>query len=78
MITDDDGLYETGPDQNRMQNSALLGEYIPYSFSISPASGTVPRQVEQPFSITATVLGMDYQNAAAGMYADIVTLTITP
>ena len=78
MITDDDGLHETGPDQNRMQNSAFLGEYIPYSFSIFPASGTVPRQVGQPFSITATVLGMDYQNAAAGMYADIVTLTITP
>lgn len=77
-VTDDDGLYETGPGQNRMRNSTLPAEHISYSLFLTPASGTIPRRVDQTLSITATIAGMDYQNAAAGLYADIVTITITP
>lgn len=77
FISDDDGLYETGPDANRMKH-ATLNEYLPYSFTLNPTSGTIPRRTDQTLNITGTVLGADYQNASMGSYSDIVTITIVP
>jgi len=78
-ITDDDGLYETGPNQNRMRHASLTTEYIPYSFSYTPTSGTGQGK-NSPITLTisGTVLGSDYIDASAGSYSDTVTLSITP
>lgn len=78
IIVDDDGLHETGPDANRMQHGTAPGAYIPYSFSLAPASGTVPKGVDQTLTVTGTVLGTDYQTALAGNYADSVVVTLNP
>jgi len=77
FISDDDGLYETGPNQNRMRHT-ILAEYLPYSFSVSPESATVPKQVDTPITISGTISASDYQNAYVGSYTDTVVLTLTP
>lgn len=76
-MTDDDGLYESGPDQNRMQNTGNPAEYLRYSFTYA-ASGTVPRNTNVVFTFTGTVRAVDYQNAWLGGYSDTVTVTINP
>lgn len=78
FISDDDGLYETGPDQNRMRHTITPTEYLPYSLTLSPTSGTIPKNDDQTLTITGTVRGADYQDALAGNYSDTVTLTISP
>lgn len=77
-ITDDDGLYETGIDANRMRNTTVPTQYLPYTFSYSPTTGTVPRNTSQTLTINGTVKGIDYQYAYVGTYSDTVVLTITP
>jgi len=77
-ITDDDGLYETGPSAPRMRHTTLLTEYLPYRLTLNPTSGTVPKTVEQTLTVTGTVRGVDYQDALAGTYSDSVVITIEP
>lgn len=77
-IEDDDGLYETGPDQNRMRHTAVLTEFISYTFDVIPRTGTSPRNRNVTVTVTATVRGVDYRNAFVGNYADVVTLTLLP
>ena len=59
--------------------------YIPYSVSFSGWSGTGPFTRARPgnntwvtLTMTATILGTDYQDAPAGTYTDSVVLTLTP
>ncbi len=77
-ITDDDGLYETGPDANRMRHSINTTEYIPYTLTLNPTSGTVPKNSDQNLTITGTVKGVDYQDALTGSYSDMVVISIAP
>jgi spore coat protein U-like protein len=78
FMSDDDGLYETGPNANRMRHTTIGTEYIPYLFSLSPPSGTVPKNTVQALTITGTVNGVDYENAATGTYSDTVVITLNP
>ena len=77
-MTQDSGLYDTGPGQNRMRHVSSGTEFIPYTLAISPSSGTVPRNQVFPVTVTGTVLGANYQNARVGNYSDTVVLTINP
>jgi spore coat protein U domain-containing protein, fimbrial subunit CupE1/2/3/6 len=77
-ITDNDGLYETGPDRNRMQNLTTPSAFLPYTLVYSPTSGSVPKGSSQTLTVTGTVKGSDYQTAYVGDYSDTVTLTIQP
>jgi spore coat protein U-like protein len=78
-ITDDDGLYETGPNANRMRHATTLTEYIPYTFSYNPATGTGSGRTSPiTLNISGTVTFANYQNAEVGDYADTVVLSITP
>lgn len=78
FITDDDGLYETGPDGNRMQHDTLPAAFLPYALTASPLTGSVPKGVNQTLTITGTLLGNDYRTAYAGRYTDRVVLSINP
>lgn len=80
FITDDDGMYETGANANRMLNTSVTtgNYYLPYSLTYNPQTGTVPKNVDQTLTITGTVLGTSYQNAYVGNYSDTVVLTISP
>lgn len=77
-ITDDDGLNETGIDGNRMINAAVPTQYLPYTFTYSPATGLAPRNTAQTLTINGTVKGIDYQYAYGGTYTDTIVLTILP
>mgnify|MGYP001563220004 CR=1 FL=1 len=77
-VTDDDGLYETGIDANRMTNATVSTQYLPYTFTYAPTSGTVPRNTNQTLTINGTIKGIDYQSASVGSYSDTVILSITP
>lgn len=77
-ITDDDGLNETGIDANRMINAAAPTQFLPYTLTYSPTTGTVPRNTNQTLTINGTVKGIDYQYAYVGSYSDTVVLTILP
>ncbi len=78
LITQDDGLNETGPGNNRMQHATVLTEFLPYTLSLSPTSATVPKNSPQTLTVTGTVIAADYQNAFIGSYADSVVITIDP
>jgi spore coat protein U-like protein len=77
-ITDDDGLYKTGLNGNRMRHTTITTEFLPYGFTLSPPSGTVPKNTNQSVTITGTVGGLDYQDATAGNYSDTVVISIEP
>jgi len=79
LITTNDGQYPAGPGLPRMRNIIVLTEYLPYSLSYNPPSGTtIPRNTNTLFTVTATVLGLDYMNAYVGDYEDIIEIYIDP
>lgn len=76
-LSGDNGLYGSSPSALRMRHSTNPAEFLPYSLSF-PASGSVPRNVWQNLSVTATVLPADFQNVSSGAYSDSVTLSLLP
>ncbi len=80
FIGDDDGLYDTGPNGNRMRHSTVATEYLPYNFDLNPTSGTVPSSLftNRTLTISGTVRGVDYQDARMGNYSDTVVVSIEP
>lgn len=77
-ITHDSGRYETAPNFPRMRHTTVTTEYLPYTITLSPSSGSVPRNTNRTLTITGTVKGDDYKGARAGNFADTVVLTIAP
>jgi spore coat protein U-like protein len=76
-ITDDVGVHELG-SVFRMQHTVNPAEFIPYSFTYTATgTGNGPTNL-LTMNIASTVLGTSYTSAAAGNYADTVTLTINP
>lgn len=78
FISDDDGLYETGPDANRMRHGVILTEYLPYSLTLSPTSASVPKNVWQTLTISGSISVPSIQNAVAGAFSDTVVILINP
>lgn len=78
-LVDDDGLHETAPNANRMQHTTDTTEYIPYSLSLSPTSGSGSGpSTPVTLTINGTVANADYVNALAGSFGDTVVITVTP
>ena len=79
-ITDDDGLYETGLDANRMQSTTLaVPEFIPYSMTYTPDTGAGLGPASPiTLSIAGTIGAGTYSGNTADVYNDTVTLTINP
>lgn len=77
-ITHDSGLYETGINAPRMRNTTQTTEYLPYSLTLNPTSGSVPKVTDTPLAISGTVRGVDYQDGIPGNYSDTVTISIEP
>lgn len=62
---------------NRMKHETA-NEYLPYSISLSPASGSVARNADVTVTVSGTVRAADYRSASVGRYFDTVTLTVNP
>ena len=78
-IADNDGLYELGPNLNRMRHVTTLTQFIPYTFSYNPTTGSGSGPVTSiTLDITGSVAYADFQNADPGDYSDTVVLSITP
>lgn len=77
-ISEDDGLHSTGPGLKRMQHSVDGTQYVPYSLTLSPTSGNVPKNTPQILTVDGTINGPDYQFAIPGTYADLVVISILP
>jgi spore coat protein U-like protein len=79
-VTDDDGLFETAVDANRMQSTALaVPEFIPYTMTYNPASGTGLGPASPiTLNITGDIAAGTYSGNTADVYNDTVTLTINP
>lgn len=77
-MADDDGLYDTGVDANRMQHAVNPAEYIPYSISYVAAGTGLGATSPITLTVTGAIANADYINALEGAYADTVVLTVTP
>lgn len=77
-ISADDGLHESVPGANRMVNTAVPTEYLPYALSLTPTSGTVLKNETQTLTITGTVTSQNYRSAYTGNYVDTVVISLTP
>lgn len=77
-MTDDDGLYETGVNANRMQHAVTPTEYIPYTISYAAAGTGLGATSPIILAVTGAIANADYINALEGAYADTVVLTVTP
>lgn len=77
-ITDDSGLYKTGPGAYRMRHAVTTTAFLGYSVGYSPQTATIPKNTDQTIMITGTITAAQYGNAIAGSFADTVTLTISP
>lgn len=78
-ITHDNGLNSIAPNTTRMINSAAVpAQYLPYTFTLLPSSGSVPKNVDTLLTIQGTIAAADYVNAVPGAYADTVIITINP
>jgi spore coat protein U-like protein len=78
-VADDDGLHETAVNANRMQHSTDTTEYIPYTLTYTPTSGTgAGPTAAATLSFAGAIQYNDYKGALAGSYSDTVTVTVTP
>jgi spore coat protein U-like protein len=76
-VSHDSGLWETGPGVNRMKHMTL-GEYLPYTFTLTPQSGTVPKNQNQTVAVGGSIAVVDFQNASGGSFTDTVVVTVNP
>jgi Spore Coat Protein U domain len=72
------GTYSTGPGARRMRHATDATEFVPYSLSISPASATINKNGTLAFTVNGTSTPLQFQNAMAGSYSDIVTISVAP
>lgn len=76
-LSHDSGLHAATPGSKRMKH-ATLNEFLPYTLSLTPSSGTVAKGVDLAIAVGGSVAPAAFQNAAAGNYADTVVVTLTP
>ena len=73
-----DGTYSTAPGARRMRHATVPTEFLPYSLSISPASATINKNSSINFTVNGTSTQLQFQNAMAGSYSDVVIISVAP
>lgn len=76
-LTHDSGLYETGVNANRMKHDTL-DAYLPYALTLTPASGSIPKNTVETITISGEIAPVQFQDAPVGAYADSVVVTVEP
>ncbi len=76
-VSANNGLYFD--TSRRMRHATEPTEYIPYSLTFTPSSGTgTGKSSPITLSLSGTITNVNYVNAIAGNYSDTVILSITP
>lgn len=78
LVTDDSGLHALGPGSPRVQSTTRPSDYLSYTLTLDPVTGTVPRNTNQTLTVTGTIRSVDFQDASPGIYTDTVVLSILP
>lgn len=76
-ISADNGQWPAG-GLRRMQHESDTSEFLPYSLSLSPTRGTMPKNMTQTLTISGSVAPAHFQPALGGRYADSVIITVSP
>lgn len=76
-VTDDGGLHGLGLGTKRMRLIGAPDEYLPYSLAIT-APAEIKRGEQQTMKLAVNIRGDSYRNVFAGVYEDIVFVTISP
>lgn len=76
-LTLGNGLHGTGPGALRMKH-ATLNVFLPYSVTLTPASGSVAKNVNLAIAVNGTVTPANFQDATIGAYADTLVITLNP
>ena len=76
-LTINDGLHGTGPGARRMKHTTL-NVFLPYNVSVTPASGTVAKNVNVAIAVNGTVTPANFQDATMGAYGDTLVITLNP
>lgn len=61
----------------RVRHDTTTTEFMAYTLDV-PVGGSVNRNTDTPFTITASIAPSDFQNALPGSYSDTVLITLTP
>jgi hypothetical protein len=77
LIEADSGLHGSGEDRH-LQHTVHGAARIPYALTITPATGTIAKNVNQTLTLVGLIRGSDYRLALPGDYADTVLLSINP
>jgi spore coat protein U-like protein len=77
-VAANDGTHAAGAGLPRMQHVTAATEFLRYSLTISPASGSASNGTPVTVTMTASVLSADYQDALPGTYWDTVAVTVSP
>ncbi len=78
LISHNSGRYETAPGANRLRNTAVTTEFLPYTLTINPATALIPKNTNTTITISGSITASNYQNAYVGNYRDRVVLTLVP
>lgn len=78
VLSIDDGLHSLAPTAPRMQHATDLTAYMPYSLSITPTSGSIPKKAVATMQVDATLPAASYATAPVGIFIDTVTITLLP
>jgi spore coat protein U-like protein len=76
-LTVGNGLYHNGSTR-RMRHATALTSFLPYDASVSPSTGSAPRNAPVNLAITATIPVLAFQQAIEGLYSDTITVTVQP
>lgn len=76
VVSASNGLYHNGA--TRRMRHANTTHYLPYAISLTPTTGTVPKNTLVPLTITGSVAVTDFRDAIDGAYSDSITVSITP
>jgi hypothetical protein len=76
-IADDNGLHSVVAGEKRMKHSAL-NVFMPYSVTLNPLNGTIPKNTDTTLTVTGTLTPADYGAAVAGTYNDTFNISIVP
>lgn len=63
---------------SRQMKEAASSNFLPYTLTLTPTSGSVNKGATTTVSITATMVPSSFSNAPAGAYSDAVSITLSP